>query len=528
MGEGSVAPAGKKTRQNWKIKAPLDTKVQGIVVSGFKELPWAQAMFLHMDGREGPDGRRAAWLRALQGIEPITDASGKDRDPATIAFTWSGLKALNLPKEALETFSAPFREGMCQVDRLRRLGDRYDGKWKETVIGGGPVWSGNTPARDLDPTGPSDPEDEEQTHEEAIPPTPKTVHALLLLYDEHEAAVGERANLVRDTLKPFGVSIVRQLPLDLRITDGIAREHFGFADGVSQPVPYGEAIVLEDGSASPKDPWHGVPAGEILLGHVNAHHERAPGPLLNVDTGATKFELEPHPDEPHFLDLGLNGTYMVVRELRQDVTEFWKSLDEGAARINAHDPSKTPITAEWLAERVVGRHPDGRLLCPSKDGYHKTLNDVGFYKDDPYGHGCPMGSHVRRANPRDGLAPDAASAPSLLDSSNNHRILRRGRKFGKTIDNPRVDDREERGLLFICLNTDIVRQFEFVQQTWILNRNFADLYDETDPLIGPAGPFTIREQPLRRIVHVETFVQLAGGEYFFLPSMPALAYLRSL
>ena len=90
------------------------------------------------------------------------------------------------------------------------------------------------------------------------------------------------------------------------------------------------------------------------------------------------------------------------------------------------------------------------------------------------------------------------------------------------------DDGAERGLLFICLNADIARQFEFVQQTWILNKNFATLYDETDPLVGPKGRFTIGEQPLRRIVEVETFIQSAGGEYFFLPSLPALKYLASL
>jgi hypothetical protein len=80
----------------------------------------------------------------------------------------------------------------------------------------------------------------------------------------------------------------------------------------------------------------------------------------------------------------------------------------------------------------------------------------------------------------------------------------------------------------MCLNTDIARQFEFVQQTWLLNKNFHTLYDETDPLVGPKGQFTIREQPLRRIVEVETFIKMAGGEYFFLPSIPALNYLASL
>ena len=79
----------------------------------------------------------------------------------------------------------------------------------------------------------------------------------------------------------------------------------------------------------------------------------------------------------------------------------------------------------------------------------------------------------------------------------------------------------------MCLNTDIARQFEFVQQTWILNRNFAILYDEVDPLVGPKGQFTIPENPLRRIVEVETFIQLAGGDYFFLPSIPAINYLAA-
>jgi len=59
-------------------------------------------------------------------------------------------------------------------------------------------------------------------------------------------------------------------------------------------------------------------------------------------------------------------------------------------------------------------------------------------------------------------------------------------------------------------------------------KNFATLFDETDPLVGPKGNFTIREQPLRRIVEVDTFIKSAGGEYFFLPSIPALNYLADL
>jgi deferrochelatase/peroxidase EfeB len=155
-------------------------------------------------------------------------------------------------------------------------------------------------------------------------------------------------------------------------------------------------------------------------------------------------------------------------------------------------------------------------------------NGFGFFDRDRHGTGCPVGSHVRRANPRDGLAPDASQKQTLLNAANSHRILRRGRKYGTTISVPPKEDGVDRGLLFICLNTDITRQFEFIQQTWLLNPNFATLYDESDPLVGPKGKMTIREEPLRRIIDVDTFVQMAGGEYFFLPSMPAIRYLAGL
>ena len=80
----------------------------------------------------------------------------------------------------------------------------------------------------------------------------------------------------------------------------------------------------------------------------------------------------------------------------------------------------------------------------------------------------------------------------------------------------------------MCLNTDIARQFEFIQQTWLLNPYFSTLFEETDPLLGPAGPLTIPQEPLRRVIDVDTYVKFSGGEYFFLPSMDAIDYLAKL
>jgi deferrochelatase/peroxidase EfeB len=164
----------------------------------------------------------------------------------------------------------------------------------------------------------------------------------------------------------------------------------------------------------------------------------------------------------------------------------------------------------------------------------EPANNFGFAHTDLQGFGCPLGSHMRRSNPRDslpsrdGAATDLSASADLLASANGHRILRRGRKYGPDIADPRQDDGADRGLLFMCLNSDLVRHFEFIQQTWLLNPSFATLFDETDPLLGPPGRMTIPALPLRLRPAVQTFVQMSGGEYFFLPSLPALDFLGSL
>jgi hypothetical protein len=86
-----------------------------------------------------------------------------------------------------------------------------------------------------------------------------------------------------------------------------------------------------------------------------------------------------------------------------------------------------------------------------------------------------------------------------------------------------------RGLLFMCLCGDISRQFEFVQQTWLNNPKFLDLYDEVDPIAAGHGipadshRFSIPRAPLRhRVNGVERWVQVRGGGYFLLPGRGAL------
>lgn len=544
----------------WKLAPSLTGVTQGIIATGFGDLPFGRALFLQFRWETGVAG--GAWLAALNTVVDISDGipeAGQTRS-AALAFTWTGLARMGLDAPALDSFSRPFSEGMFEDDRLRRLGDRRSGAWLDTVVAGGPAWSGNTPLRD--PTQ-ADPVTADafavvgktggagSSSAEGEVTTPLTVHALLLLYTRDEAAAGQWADVVTAALVPAGVTVVHALDLLLDVEkQGFSREHFGFADGLSQPRPFGASLpvdesghVLVGGAPAAKDPVQGIPLGEIVIGYQNGHSEAAPGPVVRRELGGDPAQQDPRaaaaglPDHPlaeGFADLGINGSYLVVRELKQDVAAFWQSLAANATRLRAADPSATHITANWLAERVIGRDCDGNLLCPGgtlppgPDG----TPDSGyrFSARDPHGVGCPAGSHVRRAFPRDALAPEptAASRDTLLLAANNHRILRRGRKFGPKIADPAVADGVDRGLLFMCLNTDIARQFEFVQQTWLLNSSFATLFGETDPLLGPPGPMTLAETPLRRTVQAQSYVRMAGGEYFFLPSLPALNYLARL
>ena len=116
-----------------------------------------------------------------------------------------------------------------------------------------------------------------------------------------------------------------------------------------------------------------------------------------------------------------------------------------------------------------------------------------------------------------------------------HAILRRSRPYGRRIPDRYQDDQERRGIFFICLNSDLERQFEFIQQSWLGNPVFGGLNGERDPLVGNAdgqGVMTVHakpDDPVRtRIQNLKSFVTVRGGAYFFMPGIPALRYLAGL
>jgi deferrochelatase/peroxidase EfeB len=163
---------------------------------------------------------------------------------------------------------------------------------------------------------------------------------------------------------------------------------------------------------------------------------------------------------------------------------------------------------------------DEKVILPPPAPSHHGDNDFLYGVEDPQAIRCPFGAHIRRANPRDSLMPGSMDQVSI---SNRHRLLRVGRLY-------RPEKGRDPGLLFMCLNGDIERQFEFIQQTWLTSPAFHGLVGEQDPLasngrVGATGYMVpthdgpVRLQPLKR------FVRTLGGGYFFLPGRSLLAYL---
>ena len=256
----------------------------------------------------------------------------------------------------------------------------------------------------------------------------------------------------------------------------------------------------------------------------------------------------------------------MIRQLEQDVNGFNTYCNDAAKRLEDRLPWPYDITEEFIAAKLIGRWPDGSSLvryqyesrtraqergtpvnetvrartarqaaieAPVRGAPTKTAegvpvkatrragdNDFLFGAEDPEALRCPFGAHIRRANPRDSFDPGSNDQIAI---SNRHRIMRVGRVYQeKAGENP--------GLLFMCLNGDIERQFEFIQQTWLLSPSFHGLSCEKDPVLGDgetgACGFTIpsRQGPIA-LKPMPAFITTKGGGYFFMPGKRLIEYL---
>jgi Dyp-type peroxidase family len=441
--------------------------LQGNILAGY---PFGRGVFVFVRFPGPAEGRR--WLGGM--VERITTAVPWGTPPAStlnVALSFDGLRALRIPEAVLETFPREFKLGMAErAERLWDVGPNAPGRWEPGLRPGEP-------------------------------------HALVTCYAADDETLTAQREALRAEAEAAGLRVVHELATGVLEQHGrksVVFEHFGFADGLAQPEfeaspqhdpgakvgPYPRA-----GRGTPtRRGWKGLAPGEFVLGYPD-------------EAGQVIEKPE---------KLFRSGSYMVVRKLQQNVALFHRYFLEAAGG----DPER----ARWLEAKVVGRWHDGTPLVTSPDGpaaerdpNEPPENDFK-YEDDPDGRRCPIGSHIRRSNPRDGLGFGGRL-------TSRHRIIRRGMPYGPAAEDPLVDDGRDRGLMFVCYQASIARQFELIQGRWIMDGDAFGLGADQDFLLGiddPRGKLTIEGSPPEFVGPQRTFVINRGGGYFFVPGIAAL------
>jgi Dyp-type peroxidase family len=415
-------------------------------------------------------GEAAAARAFLAGLaDPVTTEEEWDERPAmtlNVALSFRALSALELPEWILGGFAPEFCAGMAA--RADRLGD--SGDFDDELRG---------------------------------------VEVLLVVYAATSDALEAEVERWRAALAAPGSGLELAHVQRAGLLEG-CREHFGFTDGFAQPAIEGGPREGVRGQGvpykrRPKLPWsamrwRALKAGEFITGYDDEDGGPAPAPPPPFDR---------------------NASFMVWRKLRQDVAGFRAAVRAQAQRLD--------LGEERVAAKLVGRWRDGSPLVLRPDapdrrlGYDKARANDFDYADDTDGRRCPRGAHIRRTNPRDALGWEGRLTA-------RHRILRRGMPYGDSLPPDADDDGADRGLLFICLQASIARQFEIVQSQWCNDGNAFRLGHEPDPIASPPGRelrHVIEGDP-PRFVALRSYVACRGGEYLVVPGIRALRALPEL
>ena len=527
------APSNKQVTPRPATDEPVleMAEIQGIAVPGFFK---PQQVFLYV--RTAPNSPRSildGFQQFLGGFRPTNAAealadrrafrkAGKPTGKVltAVGLSFVGLKRLVPDAEQIE--SPAFRLGLAARSAL--LGD---------------------------PRNPGDPGHASQWEVGAVG---QDLDALFVFAGDIADKVAEAADKAAKALTDMGLWVERQVGAvrpDLK-----GHEHFGFADGVSQPGIRGRASSdpsdfitarsIDPASAPFEASLYGYPGqslvwpGEFVLGYpASGPDPRLPGPVSTAGPAWTR-----------------NGSFLVYRKLYQDVALFWNSI-AGLRTPPGGDPIFPSDIA--MAARLVGRWPSGAPVSRTPDGEDKMLggdpyenNNFMFdadtpdltYKDgggkthgtrfpelmakaDPIGLACPLAGHIRKVNTRDS-ASDTGAALSTV----SRRILRVGLPYGPPIKDNYTDDGASRGLLFLSIQASIENQFEFLQARWMNDPLRPKAPSGHDMIVGQNTPanglrscviFPPASLEATTLSSGQQWVQPRGGGYFFLPSLTALS-----
>jgi Dyp-type peroxidase family len=329
-------------------------------------------------------------------------------------------------------------------------------------------------------------------------PYRRDIHALVTLADDSVDVLAAKTRQVSENVRGIALVLANERGTVLRNGKGEPIEHFGYVDARSQPLFLKGDVDRERGDGI--DRWDpSAPLGLVLV------------------------------DDPHADGEDSFGSYLVFRKLEQDVTGFNTAVRALASRLAVGEPLAGAL--------VVGRFKDGTPVAVRATDGLGAANNFEYLRDDGAGNRCPFHAHIRKANQR------GANRGLGTEEERRRRIVRRGVPYGVRPAppvEPHSGTVEEKGLLFMCFQADIGRQFEFIQRTWVDNPNFPEfllipgLNTGDDALIGQ-HPRAFQRWPRewgkggrflgRRPFNFGGHVRLRGGEYFFTPS---LSFLKNL
>ena len=504
--------------------------IQGNVVKAYGRFGYPFARYVFFQFHDVDNGRY--FLRSL--LPLITTSrpwgAGIQLPPATtnIAFSYQGLKHLALPTKSLHSFPEEFSMGMKARAEILGDDDVSDAKYWD------PIWHNDKCIHMFMSINAQTPQALEQRYGE--------IQALLQLVSHGvEQLRGHRGSDGDDMPYQEAAAVFEN-------GQPTAKEHFGYADGISDPYFKGSgsnpANLIGGGKPTRQDPateagWEPLETGEFILGYRDETQELPAAPVPRL--------------------LSYNGTFMVYRKLHENVGTFNRYIEDVGKDF--------PGGSEALIAKMCGRWRNGApmALFPTQveaDAFIEELGNArqqvkdavteaeksqalarlntlrkkltGFnFNRDLQGQSCPMGSHIRRANPRGCLefgVTGAYNTPGAL--VNRRRILRRGLPYGVVTD-PK-SDAGNHGIIFMAINTSIERQFEFVQQQWINYGNDFKLANQKDPLLGnhdEKDDFIIQgsapDKPPFFCPRLPRFVTTRGGEYFFIPSITAIRMIAN-
>ncbi len=517
--------------------------VQGNILRGYR-VQTAR----HFALRIGAPEKARAFLRLLDANAPSTfpcvttalmferalEQKTTDNDDAwmlNIAFTWDGLSQLGVAQDTLAKFPRAFREGPAKraVDKVDREKQMVDDPDKKNQA--------------YDPVGLGDVRRSHPDHWTLGNHAGRREHIILSLYNrKNNGARDVQSQQLRELFQQHDLSELSHYDADA-LPDG--RVHFGYRDGIAQPHVEGVQTTYTPEDERQDDFEPSSRPGEFLLGKD----------YINQYDGNFRGDLP--------AELTDNGTYVAIRILEQDAIGFENFLRAVGERCN--------MSKELVAAKLMGRWRNGVPLMVSPDDPNTRLPPAQYnnfdykpspehptYYDDSDGLRCPIGSHVRRMNPRGSMA---------MGIPHSRRIIRRGMPYGPALDlgegtkrpgyarvdtgirrptfqasfvpeeSPElVDDRTERGLIGVFICGDLEFQYEFLLEVWA-NKDLAmaGLRNTRDPIVGAQRPqggrYVIRTDDSRDPVvfdDLPTFVTTRGSVYGFMPGIDGIRYLAGL